>query len=120
MLDPDLNAVGDDNISIQTLIGEEEENPKAKWARNYVETNCRKLVSLDMTADPKSGAFAYFSAATRLGHSKLIIHEYDDVEEKYTEFRTLETEEAKSKYDKDTGFIKDFCAFEGVWYFCHP
>ena len=61
-LDPDVYQEGDKSIAYKKL------------KEHGVETKCNKAVSLRMEANPKTGAYTYFSVASRLGYNKLIVN----------------------------------------------
>ena len=96
-----------------------------------VEENCKHLISLKMTASPKTGAYAYFSAAERYGYRLLLVHKERDWNNPgNTHIHRFWTKDARKQYDIETGSIKlvescdDGCAGERCkalgefWFFC--
>ena len=111
-LDPDVNKNVDGNAARQKALG----NPVAS---KLVEKDCKELVGLQMNAEPKDGANAYFSAAKRTGYNKLMILDLG------LRMAVYDTAIAKKQYQPKTGLIKPCCntpfeciAFDGLWYFC--
>lgn len=117
LIDPEFYPINDKNWAIKNL----RQDARIK---NHVETHCSKLIALEMSAKPLDGAFAYFSAALRLGYDKLIIHEYDLVEEECIDdgFQFWDVVEAKNNYDTNTGHIntepRNINVLDSILYFC--
>ena len=92
LLDPDIYEKGEENRAYRLL-------------RNHDVTtmSCGQAVSLQMASDPKSGAYAYFSAASRIGYNKLIVNW------PYLAFDRISvyvTDHAKRSYNVNTGIIE--------------
>ena len=111
-LDPDVYQEGDKSIAYKKL------------KEHGVETKCNKAVSLRMEANPKTGAYTYFSAATRLGYNKLIVN-WPFPE--FAKISVYDTADAKKSYDANTGRIesqiccnneKQCDAYDADWIFC--
>ena len=84
-----------------------------------------------MTANPKTGSYAYFSAAERYGYRLLLVHKERDWNNPgNTHIHRFWTKDARKQYDIETGSIKlvescdDGCAGEmckasgEFWFFC--
>ena len=109
MIDEDVmeDSIDEDRMEIE--FG----RPHSEKTKNTILRGCSNLVSLDMEAHPLSGAYAYFSAATKAGYTKLIIH--DDESQSY---EWLDVDAAKGCYDDKTGNIGGLKGFEKTWFFC--
>ena len=83
------------------------------WAKD----KCISLWELYFQADPKSGGFAYFSAAIDSGFTEMLIA---DPNSKI--HGPEKTETWASNFDPDTGMIYDggssFETYQGTWFFC--
>ena len=114
LLDPDIYEKGEKNRAYRLL-------------RNHDVTtmSCGQAVSLQMGADPKSGAYAYFSAASRTGYNKLVVNWPNS---DYAQIAIYDTDHAKQAYNVETGIIEPcvICqntdvpceAFQAKWIFC--
>ena len=114
LLDPDIYEKGEKNRAYRLL-------------RNHDVTtmSCGQAVSLQMGADPKSGAYAYFSAASRTGYNKLVVNWPNS---DYAQIAIYDTDHAKQAYNAETGIIEPcvICqntdvpceAYKAKWIFC--
>ena len=72
-----------------------------------------------MTADPLSGAYAYFNAAISSGYQLLAVQYFDEVQKQPTRILKLfEIGEAKDRYNENRGTIYKRCVRGALWYFC--
>ena len=113
-LDPDIYEKGEENRAYRLL-------------RNHDVTtmSCGQAVSLQMASDPKTGAYAYFSAASRTGYNKLVVNWPNS---DYAQIAIYDTDHAKQAYNAETGIIEPcvICqntdvpceAFKAKWIFC--
>ena len=98
-----------------------------------IKENCKQFVGLVNAADPKSGAFAYFSAAIRENYGDMMVQQRQRKRQndgharrpKLQDFSIYETQNAKKYYNPDTGMIgkcgcNDYVcdAHNAVWFFC--
>ena len=95
-----------------------------------LEENCKTLMTLRMAANPKTGAYAYFTAARRWNYRQMLIKVDTGLNDKPVHFHRFMTADAQKRYDKETGNIRidEYCtdACEGnmckgvtqMWYFC--
>ena len=95
-----------------------------------LEENCKTLMTLRMAANPKTGAYAYFSAARRWNYRQMLIKVDTGLNGQPVHFHRFMTADAQKRYDKETGNIRidEHCtdACEGnmckgvtqMWYFC--
>ena len=98
-----------------------------------IKENCKQFVGLVNAADPKSGAFAYFSAAIRENYGDMMVQQRQKKRQndgharrpKLQDFSIYETQNAKKYYNPDTGMIgkcgcNDYVcdAHNAVWFFC--
>ena len=114
LLDPDIYEKGEENRAYRLL-------------RNHDVTtmSCGQAVSLQMASDPKKGAYAYFSAASRTGYNKLVVNWPNS---DYAQIAIYDTDHAKQAYNAETGIIEPcvICqntdvpceAFQAKWIFC--
>jgi hypothetical protein len=131
MVDPDINDMGEGNEALKILAS----NLFSAERKIFVET-CKELIGLTMAANPKTGAYAYFSAAIATGFSKMMIQHkkgwdryvfYPDKGDSAQQ-TFQDTAKWRKGFNKDTGNIKDEYAPEGeyklsendLWYFCKP
>lgn len=129
MVDPDIIAMGEANQALQKLQSYEPE-------RKIFIDKCKDVVGLTMAANPKTGAYAYFSAAIETGFTKMQIQHKKGwgrfvfyPEKGDNEIQAFQdTRKWRDGYNKDTGNINDPSAPEGeykltendLWYFCKP
>ena len=91
LLDPDVYQDGKSSDAYNVLRS------------NGIDTKCEQAVAMDMVAEPLSGAYAYFSAASRIGYNKLIVNW------PYLAFDRISvyvTDHAKRSYNVNTGIIE--------------
>ena len=111
MVDPQLNILSRSTID-------------RKFRGNYrlakaIKKGCRKFVGLLMQADPRTGAYAYFSAARKYEYNKILIK--NDA----NKFKWVNTDHAWSCYDGQTGRIgygmemdEGIEGYDKEWWFC--
>ena len=114
LLDPDIYEKGEKNRAYRLLR-----------SHDVTTMRCGQAVSLQMGSDPKSGAYAYFSAASRTGYNKLIVNWPNS---DYAQIAIYDTDHAKQAYNAETGIIEPcvICqntdvpceAFQAKWIFC--
>jgi hypothetical protein len=131
MVDPDISNMGEENEALKRMAS----NLFIAERKIFVET-CKELVGLTMAANPKTGAYAYFSAAKATEFSKMQIQHkkgwgryvfYPDKGDSAVQ-TFQDTAKWREGFNKDSGNIKDDDAPEGeyklsendVWYFCKP
>ena len=107
MIDPELNVM--DSTEINERFSEDE------VLENTIKSACKRFIGLTMSADPMSGAFAYFSAALNKNYNKFLIR--TDCA-KYIRYTWMDTETAKDKFDVTTGKIGGITGFMRQWFFC--
>ena len=113
LLDPDVYREGKSSDAYNVLRS------------NGIDTKCEQAVAMDMVAEPLSGAYAYFSAASRTGYNKLVVNWPNS---DYAQIAIYDTDHAKQAYNKETGIIEPcvICqntdvpceAFQAKWIFC--
>ena len=114
LLDPDIYEKGEKNRAYRLL-----------HSHDVTTMSCGQAVSLQMGSDPKSGAYAYFSAASRTGYNKLVVNWPNS---DYAQIAIYDTDHAKQGYNAETGIIEPcvICqntdvpceAFQAKWIFC--
>ena len=117
---------------IHTVDGQNRAQNLLTTAGTTLHENCMQLVGLQMTADPPSGGYVYFSAGMRRGFTRLLIdtcggirdeHAYS-IPESYNRFHAYQTDVARQNFDSTTGDIEECAgygrcnAYRGNWYFC--
>ena len=119
-IDPEIHAMGEDNAGYIAL-GLSESNEYRETA-DLFRKKCKKIVSLQMAANPKDGAYEYFSAATNTGFTKLAVLWWN-----FQRLAIYDTETARENYNKDSGSISpsggndnEVLAFNADWIFCDP
>ena len=125
LLDPKLNGRNKErgNSAFPEL------NEAAK-SGGYFETikDCTQFVGLENTAEPKSGALGYFSAALRENYHDMMVQQKErrtNLRPKLQSFSIYEIQDAKKHYDPKTGMIgpcgcNDYVckAHDAIWFFC--
>ena len=114
LLDPDIYEEGENNRAYRLLR-----------SHDVTTMRCGQAVSLQMGSDPKSGAYAYFSAASRTGYNKLVVNWPNS---DYAQIAIYDTDHARQAYNAETGIIEPcvICqntdipceAFQAKWIFC--
>ena len=114
LLDPDIYERGENNRAYRLLR-----------SHDVTTMSCGQAVSLQMGSDPKSGAYAYFSAASRTGYNKLVVNWPNS---DYAQIAIYDTDHARQAYNAETGKIEPciICqntdipceAFQAKWIFC--
>ena len=105
MIDPTLITVSDANMGIAYL-----DNRGDKGIKTKVKQCCSSFIALTNTADPKAGAYAYFSAARNSGYNEFLIQNQGD-----KKYETMTIEDARKAYNPEVGKIE---GYENVWNFC--
>ena len=88
---------------------------------DWIKSNCLKLVSLLMTAEPPSGAYVYFKSALASGFTLMFIEIADA--EMYPKNSVCSVEELQKRYNEDGQMVSDgdkVSVYEKTWYFCKP
>ena len=111
MVDPELDMLPDSGLT-ENFIGRH-----ATKLISDIEKRCRRFVGLVMAADPLTGAYAYFSAAMKIGYKKMLV--LDDTTTQHPQpSEWMNTEDAKKEYDSNTGKIGEFGMRDPIWWFC--
>lgn len=125
MIDPDLNANTQQNLVFKRLRRGGRTDEKQQ-AISHLESNCHGgLIGLHNAAQPLNGkhhgAFAYLSAAKRMGYQYMVVQHYDTTLQRCgNNVKFYKIEDAQSLYDEHTGRINDDegSGYEAKWYFC--
>ena len=73
-----------------------------------IKEDCKQFVGLDNVSDPKSGAFAYFSAAIRENYGEMMVQQKEKrpgLRPKLQSFSIHDPQYVKKHYDPETGKI---------------
>ena len=106
LLDPKLN--GRNKERGNSAIGMLNKVADLKGYVKKIKEDCKQFVGLDNVPDPKSGAFAYFSAAIREDYGEMLVQQKEKrpgLRPKLQSFSIYDPEDAKKHYDPKTGNI---------------
>jgi hypothetical protein len=141
LIDPDINENLWGNKAIQKIGIFDSQSDEVRDVIAHLKSRCALLVGLKMVASPLTGAYAYLSAAKRMGYQYMVVQFYDHARRRMgnsrkketscsQKFKYYEIETAQSLFDPESGNIEDpFEEFdpkgstsgsgdEAKWYLC--
>ena len=124
--------IGQENKSVKDIQELIEECQASKECKNkdhlekliklqkWVKSECAKIISLNMEATPKTGAYVYFNAALETGYTEMFIK--IDTHDMYPQNDCRSVEILKGRYN-DGNMIegdKKIDVYYKDWFFCKP
>ena len=127
LIDPNINKNIQGNRAVKEIFRRNIEETFSLESRtddkmvrdvaNHLRDHCSHLVGLEMKAKPLKGAYAYFSAAKRMGYQYMVVQFYDHARKRRSnpnsetpcgqKFKYYEVEVAQGLFDPNTGNIED-------------